>query len=115
MGPGGKLPGIEVAPMHIQRQLTEFTFDGHPVNREAPDARRFGPIPYVPGSHVVKVTVVCKQTGSRRMLRTDYNLRLTLGELRGTDTATLVVVLDFDGGLHEVNLKPAGAGSISRA
>jgi hypothetical protein len=73
--------------------------------------QNFGPIPYVVGSHTLKVTAVCKG-GDRRLYRIDHPVRVTLRELRRRDAAVLHVGIEFDGSLDKVEISPEDAGSI---
>jgi hypothetical protein len=107
-----------VAAIKAVLDLTEITFDGRPVNFTEKDIygrHYFGPIPYVPGNHVVRITAVCREYGgNRKTSRIDHNLRLTLGELRQRDSADLDIKIATLGDLDGVGLTPSDAGSIRR-
>lgn len=71
----------------------------------------FGPIPFVPGSHTLKITVACKGA-DRKPYGIDHNVRLLLQEWRHRTrtVARLDVGIEFDGSLDTVEFMPEDAG-----
>ena len=95
-------------------QTVVVTFDGHDLGstRGISDDLRPGRIHYVPGQHLVQLTVTCRGE-DRRTYRIDHRVRLFLRELRRRDIAKLRVLIDFEGELKEVTIYPVEAGDIA--